>query len=114
MRKYILPLALSAGPMVLLFMVTGGSAIDQSQEGVDFFEKKIRPLLAANCYECHSAAHKQRSGLLLDNHASMLKGGENGVVVIPGKPEASRLIKAVRYTDPDLKMPPRGRLTDEQ
>src|SRR5262245_42581201 len=83
---------------------------------LEFFEKKIRPLLAEHCYECHSSTSKKVKGdLLLDTREGTLKGGENGVVVVPGDPDKSRLIKAVRYTDPDLQMPPKNKkLTDTQ
>ncbi len=75
---------------------------------LDFFESKIRPLLADNCYKCHSAtAEKLKGGLLLDTRDGLLKGGETGPAIVPGKPEQSLLIKAVSYSDPDLQMPPR-------
>src|SRR5262249_44272756 len=81
-----------------------------------FFENKIRPLLAQNCYKCHSAeATKVKGELLLDSRAGLSKGGQSGPVVVPGEPEKSLLIKAVRYTDPDLQMPPKGeKLSDAQ
>jgi hypothetical protein len=85
--------------------------------GVQFFENKVRPLLVDNCYKCHSADaqkdKKLKGELLLDTHDGVLKGGENGPAIVPGKPNESRLIKAVRYTDDDLKMPPKVKLTDE-
>ena len=74
---------------------------------IQFFENKIRPVLANNCYKCHSQqAEKVKGGLLLDTKEGLLKGGENGPVIVPGDPEKSVLIKAVRYSDPDLQMPP--------
>ncbi|HEY8505142.1 MAG TPA: c-type cytochrome domain-containing protein, partial [Gemmataceae bacterium] len=81
--------------------------------GAEFFEKKVRPVLAAHCYECHSAqAAKLRAGLLLDSRGAILAGGESGPAVVPGQPGESRLIRAVRYADPHLRMPPRGKLPD--
>ena len=75
----------------------------------------MRPLLAEHCYGCHSAkAKKVKAGLLVDSREGLLKGGESGPAVVAGKPEQSRLIEAVRYSSPDLQMPPRGRLSDEQ
>ena len=63
-------------------------------------------MLADNCYKCHSTlAEKVKGGLLLDSREALLKGGDNGPVIVPGDPDASLLIKAVRYTDPDLQMP---------
>src|SRR6185295_4736301 len=81
-----------------------------------FFESKIRPLLADKCYKCHSTqAEKVKAGLLLDSRDGVLKGGETGPAIVPGDPEKSLLIKAVRYTDPDLQMPPKGKkLSDDE
>ncbi len=85
------------------------------QEDVEFFEKKIRPLLTGHCYNCHSAgAKKIKGGLRLDTRAALLKGGDSGPALVPGKPGESLLIKAVRSADPDLQMPPKGRLTEAQ
>jgi len=80
-------------------------------EGVQFFESKIRPVLVQNCYECHSAGTKARGGLLLDSRAGVLKGSDNGAVVVPGKPNESLLLKALRHED-GLKMPPKLKLSD--
>jgi Protein of unknown function (DUF1549)/Protein of unknown function (DUF1553)/Planctomycete cytochrome C len=75
-----------------------------------FFEHKIRPVLVESCFSCHSAtAKKLKGGLLLDTREGLLAGGDNGPVVIPGDPERSPLIKAIRYTDPDLQMPPKDK-----
>jgi mono/diheme cytochrome c family protein len=83
--------------------------------GTDFFESKIRPILVDNCYKCHSSqAEKLKGGLSVEFHESLLKGGENGPAVVPGNPDKSLLIKAVRYGDPDLQMPPRGKKLSEQ
>src|SRR5213594_1365495 len=84
-----------------LFDVCGAAGDD-----FDFFEKKIRPLLAENCYKCHSAqSEKLKGGLLLDTREGLLKGGDTGPAIVPGDAERSLLIKAVRYTDKDLRMP---------
>jgi len=72
------------------------------------FEKTIRPLLAQRCLECHGVK-KQSGGLRLDSHASMLKGGDSGPVLVPGKPAESLLVKAIEYGD-QLQMPPKGKL----
>jgi Protein of unknown function (DUF1553)/Protein of unknown function (DUF1549)/Planctomycete cytochrome C len=87
-----------------------------SPEGVEIFEKKIRPVLESNCYRCHSSSSKKlQGGLLLDSREGMLKGGNSGyAVIIAGDPEASLLIKAIRYTDSKLQMPPTGQLPAEQ
>jgi hypothetical protein len=79
--------------------------------GIEFFEKKIRPVLVEHCYECHAVtAKKVRGGLLLDSRDGVRKGGFNGAAVVPGDPDRSLLIKAVRYTDPETKMPKKGKL----
>ena len=85
----------------------------QDAAGIEFFEKRIRPLFAEHCYQCHGEK-KQESGLVLANPAGLRKGGDRGPPIVPGEPEQSLLIQAVRYADDDLKMPPRGKLKDEQ
>jgi hypothetical protein len=103
-----------------LLFPRGGSlrADDQSPSrgGLELFEKKVQPILTENCYKCHSHdADKIKGGLLLDSREAVLKGGDTGPALVPGKPEESLLIKAIRYTDPDLQMPPKGKkLPDEQ
>ena len=78
-----------------------------SAKGVAYFEKHIRPLLARRCYACHSArAKKQEGGLLLDSQVGWSVGGDSGTAIIPKDVDASLLVQAVRYTNPDLKMPP--------
>jgi cytochrome c553 len=78
-----------------------------------FFEKKIRPLLVARCYGCHSAKAKSvKGGLLLDSRNGWVSGGESGTAVVPGKPGESLLIEAVRYEG--LEMPPKEKLTANQ
>jgi hypothetical protein len=81
---------------------------------VDLFETKIRPVLVSKCYACHSSKLKSpMSGLTLDSKAGLQRGGASGPVVIAGKPEESRLLRALRYTDPKLQMPPTGKLPDD-
>ena len=76
------------------------------------FEMRVRPLLVEKCYACHT--EERMGGLQLDTREHAMKGGKDGVVIVPGDPEKSLLMKALRYTDPHLKMPPGGRLKDEQ
>src|SRR5438552_8065258 len=87
-------------------------------EDLEFFEKKIRPVLVERCYKCHSReAEKLKGDFLLDSKEGILKGGESGKpALVPGNAEASRLIEAIRYTNEELQMPPPkiGRLTSEQ
>ena len=78
-----------------------------------FFEKKIRPILAENCYECHSASSKKVKGnLFLDSRIGVLGGGDSGPAIVSKKPEKSLLIKAIKYQNNDLRMPPDGKLSD--
>jgi len=80
-----------------------------------FFESRIRPLLVDKCYSCHSAqAKKLKGGFLADSRDGLLKGGDSGPAIVPGDPEQSRLIDAIRYGNPDLQMPPKSRLADGQ
>ena len=82
-------------------------------EQTDFFESKVRPLLAGNCYQCHSEQAKiLYSDLRVDSRADLLNGGTRGPAVIPGDPDSSPLIQAVRYET--LKMPPTGRLSEDE
>ncbi len=83
------------------------------REGFDFFEKRIRPVLAEHCYTCHSAQAKRlKADLRLDTREGLLKGGASGPAIVPGQPEKSRLVRAIRHVDPDLAMP-KEKLPDE-
>ena len=80
-----------------------------------FFELKIRPLFVEKCYSCHSAqAKKLKGGLFVDSRDGLLKGGDSGPAIVPGQPDQSRLIDAVRYGNPDVQMPPKAKLIDGQ
>ncbi len=86
----------------------------QDQQGIDFFEKKVRPVLVARCYECHSKdAKKLKGGLLLDTREGARKGGDTGPAVVPGDLSKSLLVKAVRWADEELQMPPKEKLPAE-
>jgi len=86
-----------------------------SPDQIEFFEKRIRPVLAGKCYVCHSAqTPAPMGGLRLDSAAGVSKGGDSGPAVAPGSPEKSILIKAVSYKDLQLQMPPTGKLSDEE
>src|ERR1700721_2743938 len=78
-----------------------------AQAPPDFFEKKVRPILAENCYDCHTAA--EMGGLRVDSRDRLLQGGKSGPALMPGDPDKSLLIQAVRQTG-DLKMPKGGKL----
>jgi mono/diheme cytochrome c family protein len=78
----------------------------------EFFETRIRPVLQTNCLLCHGGA-RIRGGLEVTSRAALLKGGEHGRAVVPGDPEKSWLIRAVRY-DGKIRMPPKGKLDERQ
>jgi hypothetical protein len=82
--------------------------------GIEFFESKVRPLVAEHCYECHSAEKKVKGGLAMDSKAGWAKGGDSGPVLVAGDPAASLVLKAVRHEDAALEMPPKKRLSPEQ
>lgn len=92
--------------------------VQPTKEGLEFFEKNVRPILSDRCYECHSAnKNSSKGGLILDSHDGAYKGGDEGPAVVPGNLEKSLLIKAVRYTDPEFSMPPKktgGKLPDDK
>jgi hypothetical protein len=89
------------------------SEVAITAEGVQFFEAKIRPVLVAHCGKCHSSsAEKLRGGLRLDTREGLRLGGDSGPVIVPGRPEESLLLGAIRYRDEDLQMPPKGKLPD--
>ena len=87
-------------------------AAPSSTEASRFFEARIRPLLIENCFKCHDDK-KQRGSLRVDSRATLLSGGDQGAALVPGKPDQSLLVKAVRHED-ELKMPPKKKLTKEQ
>jgi mono/diheme cytochrome c family protein len=95
---FLVPVSLSAAPLA-------------NPQAVEFFEKHVRPVLAAKCQSCHGPK-RQQGGLRLDSHDALLKGSDNGAVIVPGQPDRSLLVKAIRY-DGDMQMPPKGKLSDE-
>ena len=87
-----------------------GAAAVSDLAQLDFFEKKIRPVLVESCYECHSVdAKKVKGGLYLDTADALLKGGDSGPAIVPRKPEKSLLLISMRHEDkdPDMAMPPK-------
>ena len=97
----------------LSFVFLLSQLVGIADQKTDFFEKKIRPVLSNNCYECHSAKSKSlKAGLLLDRKTGWERGGKNGTVIVPGKPDESILMHALRYNNHDLQMPPSGKLSE--
>ncbi|MBA3700688.1 MAG: DUF1553 domain-containing protein [Planctomycetes bacterium] len=109
-RALMLSFSLSA----LLASATTISAEDK--DGIDFFETKIRPVLSEKCYACHSVAaeakKKLKGALYLDSKEGVLKGGDTGTALVPGDPDKSLMIKAIRYHDDDTAMPPKEKMPD--
>src|SRR6185369_4180989 len=96
---------MSAGIFVIAttFASARGDAVTPDEE---FFEKKIRPVLAEHCYKCHGPrSQKLKGGLREDSRATLLQGGETGPAIVPGKPEASLLIAAISHRNRNLAMP---------
>ncbi len=98
----------------LIWMLTSAAMAAErpTDDQLAFFERQIRPVLIEQCFECHSGAtNKQRKGgLNLSTRNDLLIGGETGPAVVPGKPDESLLVEALRYES--LEMPPKGKLPD--
>jgi cytochrome c553 len=113
LARWACPLLLAAG---MVSMMAGQAAAEPNEDGITFFEKSIRPLLVKHCYSCHSAEAesqgKLQAGLSLDTKEAMLTGGESGPVIVPGKPNESLLIEALKYES--YEMPPSGKLSAEE
>jgi mono/diheme cytochrome c family protein len=88
------------------------SAAAEATDPGEFFELRVRPVLAKNCYTCHTES--QMGGLRLDSRERVVKGGNSGPAILPGDAEHSLLIQAVSQTHPRLKMPPGGKLNDDE
>jgi Protein of unknown function (DUF1553)/Protein of unknown function (DUF1549)/Planctomycete cytochrome C len=107
--------SLALGMLLLTPVLAHGQAPARDEAArIEFFEKKVRPVLASNCYNCHSADTNARGGLRVDDRNGLLVGGGRGAAVVPGHPEKSLLIQAVRHTHAKLKMPPKKHLSEEQ
>jgi hypothetical protein len=98
--RLLLAIAFVGGPLVLRAADNGKAADDREA----FFETRIRPVLAAKCFRCHSAS-KTNNGLRVDRREALIRGGDSGAAIVAGRPDQSLLIRAMRQVD-DLKMPP--------
>ncbi|MBI2804025.1 MAG: PSD1 domain-containing protein [Planctomycetes bacterium] len=94
--------------------VNAQSASSKEEAKLDFFERKIRPLLANHCYNCHSADTNSRAGLRVDDRNGLLTGGGRGPAIVPGHPEKSLLIQAVKRTHKKVQMPPKKPLSSRE
>jgi len=100
------------GAIFLVLLATASAAAAQDADRA-FFETKIRPLFEQHCYACHShAAGEMEGGLALDSRSGWQQGGSLGPALVPGQPDRSLLVRAIRYADADLKMPPDGKLSE--
>jgi hypothetical protein len=111
--RSLLPVLVGVG---LLSLTTSTARATDSNRpstaNVDFFEKSVRPVLAAHCFTCHGS-EKQKGGLRLDSRAAMLTGGDSGPAMVASHPEESLLIKAITYAD-EPRMPPKGKLKPDE
>src|SRR5215472_10633592 len=87
-------------------------SVAQESGPKEFFEARVRPVLVKNCFSCHTAS--RMGGLEMKSRESLVTGGQSGPAIVPGDPDQSLLIQAVRQTHPKLKMPPQGRLSDAE
>ncbi len=105
--------------LIAFAVCVSGSATLIAQEistaDLDFFEKRVRPLLVQHCFECHSAkAEKMKGGLLLDSREATLAGGDSGPAAVIGEVEKSLIVQAIRYDNENVQMPPTGKLPDAE
>jgi len=104
-------------PLLLVGMTSALWADEKKTtiEQTDFFQKKVRPILADNCFDCHSADTKISGGLRLDSHEGLLKGGDTGAAIVAGNPEKSLLIQRLHLADTKRRMPKNSDpLTDDE
>ncbi len=118
MRLFFIPVIVSLVFSAQLLAADKSTTVDKptephpTKEGIEFFEKKIRPILVTKCYACHSAAKGDpKAGLVLDTREGLRKGGESGAAVVPRDPDGSLLVEALRHEG--LEMPPKEKLSDE-
>ena len=110
--RMLLPLLLLSLAMLAPEMTQGEEAVDPAK--LEFFERRIRPLLAGKCFNCHSADNKAAGGLRVDDRNGLLEGGKRGAAVVPGEPSTSLILRAVRHEAGAPRMPPEGGLETEE
>jgi hypothetical protein len=117
MRSRLVALTNRGARSLLLFVVAMGpirSGIAAADDGIAFFESKIRPVLVERCYKCHSNQPRApKGGLRVDSREALLRGGDSGPAVVPGKPEGSLLFQAICYDGDAVEMPPNEKLPDQ-
>lgn len=101
--------------IIILLAPFAAQAAEPTAAQREFFEARVRPVLADHCFKCHSVqASKLKGGLYADSLPGLLKGGDDGPALMPGHPEQSRMIEAIGYQNVDLQMPPKARLSAQQ
>lgn len=108
-------LSLAAVAAFTIFQPATHVAAQEDAATPEFYTHNVQPILQANCYRCHGGMN-HRGGLQLDSPESIMKGGHKGVVIVPGDPENSLLIKLIRHEGPandPMPMPPKSKLSDE-
>ncbi len=105
-------LALSAAPFAAS-TVTAQPRPTEAETGADFFERRVRPILVQRCYECHGPDSEHEAGLRVDSRGALLRGGDSGPAIVPGRPQASLLIDAINYGE-IYEMPPDSKLPAEE
>lgn len=112
-QNRFIPLAGTFAALLIKAASAADTAPSLEAERIEFFEKRIRPLLVENCFNCHSADNGGKGELRVDDRAGLVEGGNRGPAIKPGHPHESLLIKAVRQQGP-LKMPPGKQLNEDQ
>ena len=105
---------LARGLFALGLAALAGPALAEDADAFEFFEKRIRPLLAAKCFACHGSETAAMGDLRMDSRDALLRGGSRGAAIQPGDPAASLLLKAVSYASLELRMPPDGKLPERE
>lgn len=109
-RKFVWLQVLGLG---VVWVAGNAGSVKADQKSLEFFEKKIRPVLVERCYKCHSSnGSKPKGGLRLDHRAGVFDGGDSGAAVVSGKPDESLLLKAISWSGAVSEMPPDGKLAD--
>ncbi|HSI63059.1 MAG TPA: PSD1 and planctomycete cytochrome C domain-containing protein, partial [Candidatus Saccharimonadia bacterium] len=114
-RLPVLGIIAIVSPCLMLATSAFGAQVDDTQHAakLEFFEKKVRPILVSHCYACHSAETKPAGGLRVDDRNGLLMGGNAGPAIVSGDPSKSLLLERILHTDPKRRMPKEGELLTE-